>query len=60
VLYSVVVTCGQLGLDPFAYLRSAVPALSELGERPSDADLTAWLPDVWVTCRAAPAAPLAG
>ena len=59
-LYSVVATCRQLGLDPFAYLRSALPALAELGDTPSDADLTPWLPDAWLARRSAPIASLAG
>lgn len=60
VLYSVVGTCRELGADPFAYLRDALPALFELGEQPSDADLAAWLPDAWLARRTAPAPPLAG
>jgi hypothetical protein len=59
-LYSTVATCRQLGADPFAYLRAALPALFVLGEEPSDADLTAWLPDVWLTHRTAPVISLAG
>jgi transposase len=59
-LYSIIATCRQLGLDPFAYLRAALPALFELGDEPSDADLTPWLPDVWLARRAASAATLAG
>ncbi|MBN9521371.1 IS66 family transposase [bacterium] len=59
MLYSVVATCRQFGLDPFAYLRAALPALFELGDQASDADLAPWLPDVWCT-RSAPAAALAG
>jgi transposase len=59
-LYSAVATCRQLGADPFAYLRAALPALFELGDAPSDADLTAWLPDVWLARRSAPAATRAG
>lgn len=47
VLYSVVGTCKHLGLDPFAYLREALPGLPALGEKPSDEALSAWLPDVW-------------
>jgi len=58
-LYSVVATCRQLGADPFTYLRAALPALSELGDQPSDADLTPWLPDEWLTRRSAPTAALA-
>jgi transposase len=31
-LYSVVGTCKHLGIDPFAYLREALPRLFALGE----------------------------
>jgi transposase len=47
VLYSVVGTCKHLGLDPFAYVRAALPGLSALGEKPSEEALSAWLPDGW-------------
>jgi transposase len=47
VLYSVVQTCRRLGLDPFCYLKEALPALFALGEKPTDEQLAAWLPDVW-------------
>jgi hypothetical protein len=43
----VVGTCKYLGIDPFAYLREALPALSTLGESPSEEGLSSWLPDVW-------------
>src|SRR5690348_2283366 len=46
-LYSVVGTCKHLGIDPFAYLREALPALSGLGETPEQERLLPWLPDVW-------------
>jgi transposase len=36
-----------LGIDPFAYLREALPALFGLGESPGDAALAEWLPDAW-------------
>ncbi len=58
-LYSIAATCRQLGIDPFAYLRAALPGLFELGDELSDADLAAWLPDAWLARRSAPAA-LAG
>ena len=35
VLYSVVGTCKHLGIDPFAYLREALPGLFALGEMPT-------------------------
>jgi transposase len=47
VLYSVVGTCKHLGLDPFAYLREALPGLSALGDKPGEEGLAYWLPDVW-------------
>ena len=48
VLYSVVGTCKHLGLDPFAYLRDALPALFALGETPTAEQLVDWLPDRWL------------
>jgi hypothetical protein len=47
VLYSVVATCKHLGIDPFAYLREALPALSALGESPRESALQPWLPCMW-------------
>jgi transposase len=46
-LYSVVGTCKHLGLDPFTYLREALPALFELGDSPGEGALACWLPDAW-------------
>jgi transposase len=46
-LYSVVGTCKHLGIDPFAYLREALPALLSLGDKPTAERLTEWLPDRW-------------
>jgi hypothetical protein len=46
-LCSVVGTCKHLGIDPFAYLREALPALFALGNSPSEASVTVWLPDAW-------------
>src|SRR5262249_45032080 len=34
VLYTMVGTCKHLGIDPFAYLREALPALFMLGDKP--------------------------
>jgi transposase len=51
VLYSAVGTCKHLGLDPFAYLRGALPGLFALGETPAAEQLLAWLPDRWLRCR---------
>jgi hypothetical protein len=61
LLYSVVGTCKNLGLDPFAYLRDALPGLFVLGEEPTAEQLRDWLPDWWASNRArdrpAPAVP---
>jgi transposase len=46
-LYSVVGTCKHLGIDPFAYLREALPSLFGLGEDPGEGELAHWLPDAW-------------
>jgi len=52
VLYSVVQTCRHLGIDPFSYLREALPGLFGLGEEPKKEQLAGWLPDVWLLARA--------
>lgn len=52
VLYSVVGTCKHLGIDPFAYLRDALPGLFTLGEKPTTEQLSDWLPDRWLLNRA--------
>jgi transposase len=51
VLYSIVGTCKHLGLDPFAYLRDALPGLFGLGETPPVEQLLDWLPDQWLLRR---------
>jgi hypothetical protein len=51
VLYSVVGTCKHLGIDPFAYLREALPGLFALGEMPTAEQLLDWLPDRWLLSR---------
>lgn len=51
VLYSVVGTCKHLGIDPFAYLREALPGLFALGEKPTSEQLLDWLPDRWLLNR---------
>jgi transposase len=56
VLYTVVLTCKHLAIDPFTYLREALPGLFALGERPSAEALLDWLPDRWLL-RHAPKAP---
>ncbi len=47
VLYSAVGTCKRLGIDPFAYLRDALPALFAAGETPTEGALAPRLPDLW-------------
>src|SRR5262249_6853557 len=56
VLYTVVLTCKHLGIDPFTYLREALPGMFALGENPSAEALLNWLPDRWLL-RQAPKAP---
>ena len=34
-------------MDPFAYLRDALPALFALGEKPTAEQMLDWLPDRW-------------
>jgi transposase len=46
-LYSVVGTCKHLGIDPFAYLRDVLSALSRLSENSGEQVLADLLPDVW-------------
>ena len=45
ILFSVVGTCKHLGIDPFAYLREALPGLFTLGEKPTVEQLLECLPD---------------
>jgi hypothetical protein len=52
VLYSVVSSCKNLGLDPFTYLRETLPAVFALGEKPTAEQLWDWLPDRWSIQRA--------
>lgn len=51
VLYSIIGTCKHLGLDPFAYLREALPGLFAVGENPAAEQLLDWLPDRWLLNR---------
>ena len=51
VLYTLVGTCKHLGIDPFGYLREALPALFALGEEPQAEQLLDWLPDRWLLRR---------
>jgi transposase len=61
VLYTVVLTCKHLGIDPFLYLSETLPGLFALGEEPKDGQLLDWLPDRWLLRRAreSPAQPAA-
>jgi transposase len=60
VLYSVVLTCKHLGIDPLAYLREALMGLFALGEKPTAEQLAQWLPDRWLLRRTQQAAEAAG
>lgn len=51
VLYSVVGTCKHLSIDPWAYLREALPGIFALGEEPTAEHLRDWLPDRWLLTR---------
>jgi transposase len=51
VLYSIVATCKHLNLDPFAYLREALPGLFAVGQKPTAEQLLDWLPDRWLLNR---------
>jgi transposase len=51
VLFTLVGTCKHLSIDPFVYLREALPALFALGERPTTEHLLEWLPDRWLLRR---------
>jgi hypothetical protein len=44
-------TCKHLEIDPFAYLRDALPGLFALGEAPKAEQLLDWLPDRWLLIR---------
>jgi transposase len=48
VLYTMVLSCKHLGIDPFAYLREALPGLFALGEEPTAEQMSEWLPDRWL------------
>jgi hypothetical protein len=51
VLYRLVETCKHLGIDPFVYLREALPGLFALAEEPTAEQLLEWLPDRWLLRR---------
>ena len=45
-------TCKHLQIDPFAYLREALPGLCALGEKLAAEAFMARLPDRWLRRRA--------
>ncbi|QEG27807.1 Transposase IS66 family protein [Gemmata obscuriglobus] len=51
VLFSVIGTCKHLGLDPFAYLREALPGVFAPGENQTTERLMDGLPDRWLLNR---------
>jgi hypothetical protein len=51
VLYSVVGTCKRHGIDPWPYLREVLDGMYALGEKPTDEQLSDWLPDRWLRAR---------
>ena len=44
-------TVASFRIDPFAYLREALPGLFALGEKPTTEQLLEWLPDRWLLNR---------
>jgi transposase len=56
-LYTMVGTCKHLGIDPFAYLKEALPGLFGVGDRPQAERLLEWLPDRWLLHRAGASSP---
>ena len=59
VLYTMVATCKHLLIDPFAYLREALPGLFALGDKPAADQVGAWLPDRWLLRRSGVSPPSA-
>ncbi len=57
VLYTLVATCKHLSIDPFVYLREALPGLFTLGEKLTAEHLFEWLPDRWLLRRNQEASP---
>lgn len=51
VLYTMVLTCKHLGIDPFVYLRETLLGLFALGQEPTAEQLLDWLPDRWLLRR---------
>ncbi len=42
-----VASCGQVGVEPFDYLREVLAELPKRGRKPSEAQLQPWLPAEW-------------
>jgi transposase len=53
LMYSVVASCQQVGVEPFDYLKELLAELPKLGGKPSEAQLRPWLPDEWKKRKAA-------
>jgi len=53
VLCTLVGTCKHLSIDPFTYLKEALPGLFASGREPSAEQLPDWLPDRWLLRRQA-------
>jgi transposase len=51
VLYTIVLSCKHLGIDPLAYLRETLKGIYALGEKPTAEQLSGWLPDRWLLSR---------
>jgi transposase len=51
MLYTLVGTCKHLGIDPFAYLKEALPGIFALGGAPTSEQLLEYLPDRWLLRR---------
>jgi transposase len=51
LLYTMVLSCKHLGIDPFAYLRETLMGLFALGEEATAEQLSEWLPDRWLLRR---------
>jgi transposase len=52
VLYTLAGTCRHLSIDPFVYLREALPGLFALRDKPTAEQVAEWLPDRWLLRRA--------
>jgi transposase len=57
VLYSVVLTCKHLQIDPLAYLRETLLGIFALGAEPTVEQLQGWLPDRWLLGKASASPP---